>query len=212
MVKTKEEISMIFNNELPLTEQEIIEVLKRDAEVNSGFIFRVDYDNDQLILSEANISQVDLGIQKYNKKKQPRYIMITAANKSDHSGRMKVSLYNTRITPNNKNQYISIYRKDQNTISYDGSLKSIDMTTNEFKQYAQLFIRNENLIQFIRYTNGKYDSYADKAFIDDENLRRQGYNVIRDRFTGSADVYDQNNKLVYIKNIGGDITYANEVH
>ena len=53
---------------------------------------------------------------------------------------------------------------------------------------------------------------ADKAFIDDENLRRQGYNVIRDRFTGSADVYDQNNKLVYIKNIGGDITYANEVH
>lgn len=138
--------------------------------------------------------------------------MITAANKSDHSGRMKVSLYNTRITPNNKNQYISIYRKDQNTISYDGSLKSIDMTTNEFKQYAQLFIRNENLIQFIRYTNGKYDSYADKAFIDDENLRRQGYNVIRDRFTGSADVYDQNNKLVYIKNIGGDITYANEVH
>lgn len=203
---------MIFNNELPLTEQEIIEVLKRDAEVNSGFIFRVDYDNDQLILSEANISQVDLGIQKYNKKKQPRYIMITAANKSDHSGRMKVSLYNTRITPNNKNQYISIYRKDQNTISYDGSLKSIDMTTNEFKQYVQLFIRNENLIQFIRYTNGKYDTYADKAFIDDENLRRQGYNVIRDRFTGIADVYDQNNKLVYIKNIGGDITYANEVH
>ena len=203
---------MIFNNELPLTEQQIIEVLKRDAEVNSGFIFRVDYDNDQLILSEANISQVDLGIPKYNKKKQPRYIMITAANKSDHSGRMKVSLYNTRITPNNKNQYISIYRKDQNTISYDGSLKSIDMTTNEFKQYVQLFIRNENLIQFIRYTNGKYDSYADKAFIDDENLRRQGYNVIRDRFTGSADVYDQNNKLVYIKNIGGDITYANEVH
>lgn len=195
---------MIFDI-LPLTEQEIINIITRESEDNHGFIFRIDYDNnDKLILSEANIVQSDIAIPKYNIKKQPRYIMITAANKSDHSGRMKVSLYGKKIKPNNKNEYISIYRKDENTIDYVGSLKNIDMTINEYDEYVKLFLRNENLIQFIRYTNGQYDVYADKAFIDDELLRRQGYIVIRDRFTGDVNVYTHNN-LLYTKNIKGEI-------
>lgn len=109
---------MIFNN--ILTEQEILNIIMEDNVGESVFIFRSIYDentnditlsnfefDDNGVLLEANINQVQLGIERLNYKKDPRYIMITGS--SSHSGRMKVSLHGKRITNNNKDQYISIY-------------------------------------------------------------------------------------------------------
>ena len=71
----------------------------------------------------------------------------------------------------------------------------------ELNQYKNLFERNENLIQFIRYSSGMYDARIDNAIIEDEMLRSQGYIVARDRNTGNRSVYDSNNNLLYTTNI-----------
>ena len=202
---------MIFNN--ILTEQEILNIIMEDNVGESGFIFRSIYDentnditlsnfefDDNGVLLEANINQAQLGIERLNYKKDPRYIMITGS--SSHSGRMKVSLHGKRITNNNKDQYISIY-KSNNTIHYIGDLNNIQMNKKEYNVYVNLFERNNNLIQFAKISNGSYDYFIDKAFINDEDLRRKGYSVIRDSHNGNAYIY-LNNKLVKCINIKGE--------
>lgn len=205
---------MIFDN--TLTEQQIVENFIKEGGEGKGFIFKSYYDeeNNKIILSnlyydennimhEENIRQDKLGIikDKHNKKKPYRYVMVTGAAMADHPGRLKVSDCGVKIKPNNKNQYISIYRQNKNTISYEGNYRNINMTCDELNQYKNLFERNENLIQFIRYSSGMYDARIDNAIIEDEMLRSQGYIVIRDRNTGSRSVYDSNNNLLYTTNI-----------
>ena len=206
---------MIFNNELPLTEQEKFNIVRRDANIANGFIFKSVYDSNNIILSnftyddngllmEQNIDQDNLGIPRSDNKRNSRYIMITGGDEAQHPGRMKVSSYGSKIKRNNKNQYISIYRSNKDTISYVGDLHDIDMSHSELLEYEDLFQRNEALIQYVRFSNGKYNDYIDNAFVNDENLRKCGYNVIRDRNTGNAMIY-KDNILVRKENIKGEI-------
>lgn len=156
---------MIFNykvtEEKELTENEKVKafiesVVEHDGD-NTGFIFKSYYNEEtnEIILNdlycdenniiyEANISQKDLYIKKSKNNSNPRYIMITGSDESSHGGRMKVSINGKHINPNNKNQYISIYRKDDNTISYIGNLSDIKMNKKEYKIYEDLFLRNED--------------------------------------------------------------------
>ena len=71
-------------------------------------------------MHEANIDQRNLGIPLWKKKSMPRYIMITGSDESSHGGRMKVSLNGEHINNKNKINYISIYRKNNNSITYEG--------------------------------------------------------------------------------------------
>lgn len=201
---------MIFENYL--TEQDIMENFIKGTGEERGFIFKAYY-NEGLILNnlrrgndniinEDNIDQDLLSIPKI-KRQDSRFVMITGASTASHPGRMKVSAPGERIRRNNKNNYISIYRKDKTTINCEGKLSDINMNNKEYKLYINLFLRNEDLIQFARYDNGMYSQFIDAAFINDEKLRRDGYIVKRDRNTGAVAVY-YNNKLLYTKNIGGE--------
>ena len=78
------------------------------------------------------------------------------------------------------------------------------MDSKELNEYINLFSRNEDLIQFIRYSNSKYDHLADAAFINDEALRNAGYVVTRDRKNGNRYIYDENGNLLCKENIMGD--------
>lgn len=78
------------------------------------------------------------------------------------------------------------------------------MSHSELLEYEDLFQRNEALIQYVRFSNGKYNDYIDNAFVNDENLRKCGYNVIRDRNTGNAMIY-KDDILVRKENIKGEI-------
>ena len=204
---------MVFTN--VLTEQEVVESLIKESGVESGFIFKSYYDeeNDNIILNnlyydedhilrEGNVSQDDLGIPRYKNANNPRYVMITGSDESSHGGRMKVSSIGTRINKYNKKDYISIYRSNRNTISYIGDLKAIKMSTKEYNMYVELFLRNEDLIWSIYNNHGKFGSSIDIAFINDEARRRQGLIVIRDRITGDAKIFDSNNNLIKIEPIG----------
>lgn len=108
---------MVFTN--VLTEQEVVESLIKESGVESGFIFKSYYDeeNDNIILNnlyydenhilrEGNVSQDDLGIPRYKNANNPRYVMITGSDESSHGGRMKVSSIGTRINKYNK-KYIA---------------------------------------------------------------------------------------------------------
>ena len=158
---------------------------------------------DEEIIEEANINSSD--IKAPSKQGKIRYIMITGSGISSHNGRMKVSKHGVRITRNTSHKdYISIYRKNNNTIDYEGNLKDIKMSNSEYQYYVDLFIRNESLIQIIKFGNGKYDSYADRAFIDDENDRLSGLIVRCNEINGDADVYNTEGKLLYRRNIRGE--------
>lgn len=80
-------------------------------EYDFGFMFESYYDDKLLLMIEANINQIYLGIP--NGKKQPRNIMITGTENASHSGRMKISLHGKPITRNNHDEYIEIYRKNK---------------------------------------------------------------------------------------------------
>lgn len=208
---------MIFDN--TLTEQQIVENFIKEGGEGKGFIFKSYYDeeNNKIILSnlyydennimhEANISQKQLGMPKV-KKQNPRYIMITGGSTSGHAGRMKVSAPGVTIDRGNKSKYISIYRKDKDTITYKSQnpgmgYKDIGMSNAEYKQYEDLFKRNENLIQFAR-SHPEYEQYIDAAMIHDENMRNKGYIVNRDKISGNAIVLSGNDCISY-KNIKGE--------
>ena len=92
---------MIFNNELPLTEQEKFNIVRRDSNISNGFIFKSVYNSNNIILSnftyddngllmEQNIDQDNLGIPRSDNKRNSRYIMITGSDEAQHPGRMKV--------------------------------------------------------------------------------------------------------------------------
>lgn len=179
-------------------------------EYDFGFMFESYYDDKLLLMIEANINQIYLGIP--NGKKQPRNIMITGTENVSHSGRMKISLYGKPITRNNHNEYIEIYRKNKNTITYIGNLKDINMSNKEYKLYEDLFIRNENLIQFVSNSKGEYKEYIDSAFIHDEKLRREGYIVERDPKNGNVYIYLPNGDLVKVKSITGGELDVNEIY
>ena len=196
---------MIFRNEL--TENEKVKMFIESAieDDNSCFIFKSYYDeeanelilnnlyyNENGIIHEENISQKDLGIKMRKNQNKPRYVMITG--KTNHGGRMKVSMNGIRINQNNKSDYISIY-DNGNEIDISGNINNIHMDKKEYKLYEDLYRRNEDLIQFCN-NHHEYDAVIDKAFIMDEKLRRDGYIVIRNRKDGSFEVYDNNNNLI----------------
>ena len=148
---------MIFDN--TLTEQQIVENFIKEGGEGKGFIFKSYYDeeNNKIILSnlyydenniihEENIDQRNLGIPLWKKKSMPRYIMITGSDESSHGGRMKVSLNGEHINNKNKINYISIYRKNNNSITYEGDFKNIKITIKEYELYEKLFLRNEDLL------------------------------------------------------------------
>ena len=205
---------MIFENYL--TEQEKIENFIKEAGEEKGFIFKVYYDEENKkvvlnnlyrdnnnIIHEANIDQKKLHMKKYNKRAESRYIMITGSSNAKHPGRMKVSKPGIKINSNNHINYISIYRKDKDTICCDGSIKNIDMSKDEYNNYVNLFIRNENIIQLARSNNGKYDKYLDNAFINDEKYRANGYIVDRD-ISGNVKIYDKNGNIIKDEMIGDE--------
>lgn len=207
---------MIFDN--TLTEQQMVENFIKEGGEGKGFIFKSYYDeeNNKIILSnlyydennimhEENIDQRNLGIPLWKKKSMPRYIMITGSDESSHGGRMKVSLNGEYINKKNKINYISIYRKNNNSITYEGDFKNIKITIKEYELYEKLFLRNEDLIWSIYFNRGMFGKYPDKAFINDEDRRRKGMIVIRDRYTGNAKIYDKNNNLIRVENIKGEI-------
>ena len=103
-------------NELIDYEMDLLEMVELNSTLNS----------DEFI-EEANISSKD--IKAPGKSKQdPRSIMITGADSSSHEGRMKVSKRGVNINrKTSHNDYISIYRKNQNTVTYDGKLENINI-------------------------------------------------------------------------------------
>lgn len=157
---------------------------------------------DEEIIEEANINSSDIGAP--SKQGNVRYIMITNSGKSSHQGRMKVSKPGVRISnKSSHNDYISIYRKNKNSIEFDGDLKKIDMKSKEYKFYEDLFIRNEKLIQLVKTSNGKYDNYVDDALVSDEKRRLLGCTINRDD-NGNADIYDEHGKFSHRENIRGE--------
>lgn len=86
------------------------------------------------------------------------------------------------------------------------------MSNKEYKLYEDLFIRNENLIQFVSNSKGEYKEYIDNAFIHDEKLRREGYIVERDPKNGNAYIYLPNGDLVKVKSITGGELDVNEIY
>lgn len=80
--------------------------------------------------------------------------------------------------------------------------KDIGMSNAEYKQYEDLFKRNENLIQFARF-HPEYEQYIDTAIINDENMRNKGYIVNRDKISGNVIVLSGNDCISY-KNIKGE--------
>lgn len=199
---------MIFDN--TLTEQQMVENFIKEGGEGKGFIFKSYYDeeNNKIILSnlyydennimhEAGISQKQLGIPLQSKKSLPRYIMITGASTSKHGPRMKISSNGKHI--NKAAKTVSIYRTSRG-IEIDGDIGSVGLNKNEKNDYINLFIRNEDLINFIRY-NPQYESLADNAFIKDEYYRNNGYLVNRNRDTGHVDIFDQKSHLILSKDI-----------
>lgn len=192
---------MIFNNYL--TEKEIVEKMIKESNYDYGFIFRIDYVEDENgCIQEGNINSDLVGAP--NKKGNSRYIMITSAGSAKHPGRMKVSKPGSQISRSTSyNDYIEIYRKNATTITYDGNIKNINMKNKELDFYINLFIENENLIQFIRFNNGQYDDYIDSAFVRDIQARMSGLIVNRDR-NGNAEIYNINGAFLYRENIKGE--------
>lgn len=159
------------------------------------------------VIFESNINVTKIGAPG-SKNKSHRNIMITGSGSSSHQGRMKVSKPGVSINrATSHNDYISIFRKDKNTIAFDGDLKDIKMNTSEYQYYENLFIRNENIIQLVKTGKGKYDNYVDDALIRDEQLRMQHKIVERD-VDGNASIYkidkEGNWVLLYKENIKGE--------
>lgn len=155
------------------------------------------------IIQEGNIKAKGIGAPSKSKQ-LTRNIMITGSGDVSHQGRMKVSKPGIAISRSTSyNDYISIYRKNKDSIEFEGDLKKIQMNTKEYNYYEDLFIRNENLIQLVSQGNGKYDQYVDKAFVKDEQRRLEGLTVVRDT-KGNASIYDKNNNLLQRENIMGE--------
>ena len=189
---------MIFTKELTL--REVVNIIHEQVGEEYRFIYRTECYDDHVVLNEANIDQDELGI--CYKQKASRFVMITGSSNSKHHGRMKVSARGIPINRTNKDKYISIYRKNKNTITFEGSLRNIKMSSYEYEMYIDLFLRNEELIQYTN-THPENEKYIDAAFIRDENLRHLGAVVKRSRDTWDAVIYYQDGTIKY-ENIKGE--------
>ena len=189
---------MIFTKDLTL--RDVVNIIHEQVGEDYRFIYRTECYDDHVVLNEANIDQDELGI--CYKQKASRFVMITGSSNSKHHGRMKVSARGIPINRTNKDKYISIYRKNKNTITFEGSLRNIKMSSYEYEMYIDLFLRNEELIQYAN-TNPENEKYIDAAFIRDENLRHLGAVVKRSRDTGDAVIYYQDGTIKY-ENIKGE--------
>ena len=189
---------MIFTKDLTL--RDVVNIIHEQVGEDYRFIYRTECYDDHVVLNEANIDQDELGI--CYKQKASRFVMITGSSNSKHHGRMKVSARGIPINRTNKDKYISIYRKNKNIITFEGSLRNIKMSSYEYEMYIDLFLRNEELIQYAN-THPENEKYIDAAFIRDENLRHLGAVVKRSRDTGDAVIYYQDGTIKY-ENIKGD--------
>ena len=189
---------MILTKELTL--RDVVNIIHEQVGEEYRFIYRTECYDDHVVLNEANIDQDELGI--CYKQKASRFVMITGSSNSKHHGRMKVSARGIPINRTNKDKYISIYRKNKNIITFEGSLRNIKMSSYEYEMYIDLFLRNEELIQYAN-THPENEKYIDAAFIRDENLRHLGAVVKRSRDTGDAVIYYQDGTIKY-ENIKGD--------
>ena len=189
---------MIFTKDLTL--RDVVNIIYEQVGEDYRFIYRTECYDDHVVLNEANIDQDELGI--CYKQKASRFVMITGSSNSKHHGRMKVSARGIPINRTNKDKYISIYRKNKNTITFEGSLRDIKMSSYEYEMYIDLFLRNEELIQYAN-THPENEKYIDAAFIRDENLRHLGAVVKRSRDTGDAVIYYQDGTIKY-ENIKGE--------
>lgn len=189
---------MIFTKDLTL--RDVVNIIHEQVGEDYRFIYRTECYDDHVVLNEANIDQDELGI--CYKQKASRFVMITGSSNSKHHGRMKVSARGIPINRTNKDKYISIYRKNKNTITFEGSLRNIKMSSYEYEMYIDLFLRNEELIQYAN-THPENEKYIDAAFIRDENLRHLGSVVKRSRDTGDAVIYYQDGTIKY-ENIKGE--------
>ena len=189
---------MIFTKDLTL--RDVVNIIHEQVGEDYRFIYRTECYDDHVVLNEANIDQDELGI--CYKQKASRFVMITGSSNSKHHGRMKVSARGIPINRTNKDKYISIYRKNKNTITFEGSLRNIKMSSYEYEMYIDLFLRNEELIQYAN-THPENEKYIDAAFIRDENLRHLGSVVKRSRDTGDAVIYYQDRTIKY-ENIKGE--------
>ena len=189
---------MIFTKDLTL--RDVVNIIHEQVGEDYRFIYRTECYDDHVVLNEANIDQDELGI--CYKQKASRFVMITGNSNSKHHGRMKVSARGIPINRTNKDKYISIYRKNKNTITFEGSLRNKKMSSYEYEMYIDLFLRNEELIQYAN-THPENEKYIDAAFIRDENLRYLGAVVKRSRDTGDAVIYYQDGTIKY-ENIKGE--------
>lgn len=189
---------MIFTKDLTL--RDVVNIIHEQVGEDYRFIYRTECYDDHVVLNEANIDQDELGI--CYKQKASRFVMITGSSNSKHHGRRKVSARGIPINRTNKDKYISIYRKNKNTITFEGSLRNIKMSSYEYEMYIDLFLRNEELIQYAN-THPENEKYIDAAFIRDENLRHLGAVVKRSRDTGDAVIYYQDGTIKY-ENIKGE--------
>ena len=189
---------MIFTKDLTL--RDVVNIIHEQVGEDYRFIYRTECYDDHVVLNEANIDQDELGI--CYKQKASRFVMITGSSNSKHHGIMKVSARGIPINRTNKDKYISIYRKNKNTITFEGSLRNIKMSSYEYEMYIDLFLRNEELIQYAN-THPENEKYIDAAFIRDENLRHLGAVVKRSRDTGDAVIYYQDRTIKY-ENIKGE--------
>lgn len=188
---------MIFTKELTL--RDVVNIIHEQVGEEYRFIYRTECYDDHVVLNEANIDQRSLGIQT---NKRPRFVMITGSSKSKHHGRMKVSMQGVPINRTNQDKYISIYRKNKSTVTFEGRLNNIKMPSSEYEMYVDLFLRNEDLIQYANI-HPENEEFIDKAFIKDENLRHLGAVVKRSRDTGNATIYYKDGIIKY-EDIKGD--------
>lgn len=178
------------------------EFLELEEEILFEQIFNEDTESDPILEANISVDKINAPTPK-KKNKRPRNILITGSGESSHGARMKVSKPGESISRRTShNDYISIYRYDDDTITYKGNLKDIGMDSSEYKYYEDLFIRNENIIQLVKTGDGKYDQYVDDALIRDEQRRLNGYEINRDK-NGNAEIY-KGNKLIEKENIRGD--------
>jgi hypothetical protein len=176
---------MIFNN--TKTEKEVIEECIKNSGIEYGFILEVRINSDNIVIQEAGFPASTIGMPE--KRTGSRFILIGRSNEASHGGRMKVSKPGLEIYRGKSDQYISIYVKNEkkHEVGYSGSLKAIGMSNKEFELYADLCFRNNNLIQLAK--NADLEDFINKAFIEDENRRKQGILFTRER-NGDLIYYD----------------------
>ena len=182
---------MYNKNLLLLNDEDFIESLTNGSELNYNFTFRAELDKttNRLILSNTEKST---NLDNTNQSKKSRLVEIKEFIGINTYVSMNVYSYNAKHS-------IMIYLNCNDAV-YKGSLLKIHMLKKEYKQYVDFFVRNYNLIYFIRFTNGMYNDYFYELLLRDESLRSENYIVKRNKYTGVASIYDSNNNLLYTNN------------